>query len=122
MSYGLGSVSSMQMMDTVKNAQTVSKSEVHIEHQGEKKVKSHESKDVNPDKVMMERARQQANQVLKQHDRYVEREIHKVTHAVMYKLKDSITDEVLMEFPPEKMQDMIANMWETAGLFIDKEA
>ncbi len=71
---------------------------------------------------LMARSIEQANKKLKASDRYIEREIHEKTHAVMYKLRDSITGEVIEEFPPKKFQDMLAKMWEIAGLFVDEKA
>ncbi|MBN2900113.1 MAG: flagellar protein FlaG [Clostridia bacterium] len=83
----------------------------------EKKVQVHEPGQV--DDEVLEKAVEQANKTLEKHNRYIERNIHEVTKAVMYKLKDSETNEVIAEFPPQKVQDMIAKMWELAGLFVD---
>ncbi len=71
------------------------------------------------DDEVLEKSVEQANKTLKKHDRYIERNVHEVTKAIMYKLKDSETNEVIAEFPPQKVQDMIAKMWELAGLFVD---
>jgi flagellar protein FlaG len=65
---------------------------------------------------------EQANKTLKLYDRTLELSVHEVTHTIMYKLKDTRTNEVIMEFPPKKIQDMIAKMWELAGLFVDEKA
>jgi len=70
---------------------------------------------------MMEKSVNQANQALKQHHRRIDRSVHDVTKTVMYKMVDTDTDEVIREFPPQKIQDMIAKMWELAGLFVDEE-
>lgn len=75
---------------------------------------------VNDD--LLKEAVDQANQSLKLYDRKIERTIHEVTKTVMYTLKDTRTNEVIAEFPPKKIQDMIAKMWELAGLFVDKKA
>lgn len=56
------------------------------------------------------------------YDRKLEMSVHEVTKTIMYKLMDTKTNEVIMEFPPKKIQDMIAKMWELAGLFVDKKA
>jgi uncharacterized FlaG/YvyC family protein len=69
---------------------------------------------------LLEKSVEQANKSLKKHDRYIERNVHEVTKAIMYKLKDTETNEVIAEFPPQKVQDMIAKMWELAGLFVDE--
>lgn len=71
---------------------------------------------------MLQESVKQANKTLKQYNRYIEREVHEITHTVMYKLMDSNTKEVIAEFPPKKIQDMIAKMWELAGLFVDEKA
>lgn len=70
---------------------------------------------------MMEKSVNQANQALKQHHRRIDRSVHDITKTVMYKMIDTDTDEVIREFPPQKIQDMIAKMWELAGLFVDEE-
>lgn len=72
------------------------------------------------DDEVLEKSVEQANKSLKKHDRYIERNVHEVTKAIMYKLKDTETNEVIAEFPPQKVQDMIAKMWELAGLFVDE--
>lgn len=71
---------------------------------------------------LMKKSVDQANKALAQHNRFIEREVHSVTHTVMYKIKDTVTDEVIAEYPPKKIQDMIAKMWELAGLFVDEKA
>lgn len=88
-----------------------------------KQVKTDEefvSKNAVIDEELLEKSVDQANKSLEQHNRYIERKVHDVTKAVMYTLKDSNTEEVIAEFPPEKLQDMIAKMWELAGLVIDE--
>lgn len=64
----------------------------------------------------------QANKTLKIYDRKIERSIHEVTNNVIYTLKDTKTNEVIKEFPSRKIQDMLAKMWELAGLVIDDRA
>jgi uncharacterized FlaG/YvyC family protein len=70
----------------------------------------------------MDESIKQANKSLATYDRQIEREIHSVTKVVMYKIRDTKTNEVIAEYPPKKIQDMIAKMWELAGLFIDQKA
>lgn len=73
------------------------------------------------DEAVMIKAVDQANKSLKQYNRSIEREVHETTKTVMYKLIDSDTDEIIAEFPPKKIQDMVAKMWELAGLFVDEK-
>lgn len=70
----------------------------------------------------MKKSVDQANKALLQHNRFIERDIHPVTHTVMYKIMDTSTKEVIAEYPPKKIQDMVAKMWELAGLFVDEKA
>lgn len=71
---------------------------------------------------ILNEAMKQANKELKNMNRSIERHIHEKTKSVMYKIIDTNTKEVIKEFPPEKIQDMIAKMWELAGLFVDEKA
>lgn len=79
-----------------------------------------QSEEVEDD--VLQQAVKQANQTLKMYDRKIERSVHEVTHNIIYTLKDTKTNEVIKEFPPRKIQDMIAKMWELAGLVIDDRA
>lgn len=74
------------------------------------------------DPEILKKSVEQANKTLKLYDRKIEATVHEVTKTVMYKLKDTKTNEVIVEFPPKKIQDMIAKMWELAGLFVDEKA
>ena len=73
------------------------------------------------EKIMEEPVRQ-ANKALQVYDRRIEREVHAVTKTIMYTIRDTRTNEVIAEYPSRKVQDMIAKMWELAGLFIDQKA
>lgn len=70
----------------------------------------------------MKKSVDQANKALAPHNRFVERSVHDVTHTIMYTIKDTVTNEVIAEYPPKKIQDMVAKMWELAGLFVDEKA
>lgn len=47
--------------------------------------------------------------------------IHDGTNRVTIKIVDRATKEVLKEFPPEQTLDMIAKVWELAGLLVDEK-
>ena len=82
------------------------------------------SLDVENDEVineaMLDNSIKQANKNLEQYNRMIERTVHEKTHTIMYTLKDTLTNEVIREFPPKKIQDMIAKMWEMAGILVDE--
>ncbi|OJV62419.1 MAG: hypothetical protein BGO41_06375 [Clostridiales bacterium 38-18] len=74
------------------------------------------------DEEILQKSVEQANKSLEQYNRVIERAVHDKTHAVIYTVKDKVTGEVIQEFPSRKIQDMIAKMWELAGLFVDERA
>lgn len=47
--------------------------------------------------------------------------IHEATNRVTIKIVDKESREVLKEYPPEKTLDMIAKVWELAGLLVDEK-
>ena len=47
--------------------------------------------------------------------------IHEKTDRVTIKIVDKETKEVIKELPPEKTLDMIAKVWEIAGLLVDEK-
>jgi flagellar protein FlaG len=47
--------------------------------------------------------------------------IHEATNRVTIKLVDKETKEVIKELPPEKTLDMIAKIWEMAGILVDEK-
>ena len=47
--------------------------------------------------------------------------IHDDTNRVMIKIVDKDTKEVIKEFPPEETLDMIAKVWELAGIMVDEK-
>lgn len=46
--------------------------------------------------------------------------IHEATKRISVTVLDKDTDEVIREIPPEKVLDVVAQMWEMAGLFVDE--
>lgn len=47
--------------------------------------------------------------------------VHERTNRIMIKILDKDTKEVIKEFPPEKTLDMIASIWEVAGILVDEK-
>lgn len=52
-------------------------------------------------------------------DRRFEVSVHEKTNTIMVKVIDVTNDQVIREFPPEKILDMVANMLEMAGIIVD---
>ena len=47
--------------------------------------------------------------------------IHEATNRITIKIVDKDTKEVIKELPPEKTLDMIAKVWEMAGILVDEK-
>lgn len=47
--------------------------------------------------------------------------IHEETNRVTIKIVDKSTKEVIRELPPEKTLDMIARVWDMAGILVDEK-
>ena len=47
--------------------------------------------------------------------------IHEKTNRVTIKLVDKDTKKVIKELPPEKTLDMIARVWDMAGILVDEK-
>lgn len=47
--------------------------------------------------------------------------IHEKTNRVTIKIVDKATKEVIKEYPPEQTLDMIAKVWEIAGILVDEK-
>lgn len=62
-----------------------------------------------------------ANEKFVAYDRRFEFSIHEKTKQIMVKVIDVTTDEVIREIPPEKILDMVAYIWESVGLIVDKK-
>lgn len=46
--------------------------------------------------------------------------IHEATKQIMVKVLNKETGETVREIPPEKVLDMVAKLWEKAGLVVDE--
>jgi len=119
----LSQVDSSQGVRKVEAAKNQSVKKYRNEKPIEKQNKIDVEKDVQQIMTdeMMDKSVNQANTALKQHYRRIDRSVHETTKTIMYTMIDTETDEVIREFPPKKIQDMIAKMWELAGLFVDEE-
>ena len=47
--------------------------------------------------------------------------IHEATNRMTIKIVDKDSRKVIKEYPPEKTLDMIAKVWELAGLMVDEK-
>lgn len=78
-------------------------------------------KEVSPEKV--KNAVDDINRQLKKKVQHTSLSFkyHEETNRISITVKDSDTDEVIREIPPEKTLDMLAKAWELAGLLVDEK-
>lgn len=80
---------------------------------------SNEQQQQQPTNEQLKRAVEQLNKNMMAHSEAVFG-IHEGTNRVTIKIVDKDTKEVLKELPPEKTLDMIAKVWEMAGILVDE--
>jgi flagellar protein FlaG len=114
----ISSTSSIQNVSNknIENSMPISKktnldmNNIGIQHQREKRY--------TEDEII--NAIESANEKFIAYDRRFEFSIHEKTKEIMVKIIDVNTDEVIREIPPEKILDMVAAMWEIAGIIVDE--
>lgn len=74
---------------------------------------------ISPDDIMQ--AVKQANKALEGTNRRFEYSIHEETNTIIIKVIDTETNEVIREIPPEKILNLIAKLWELAGIIVDEK-
>jgi flagellar protein FlaG len=65
---------------------------------------------------------EQANKRYEAYGKLLQFSIHEDTKLIMIKIINTKTEEIIAEIPPEKILDMIAQLWEMAGLLVDQRA
>lgn len=62
-----------------------------------------------------------ANKHIRTYDRRLEFSVHELTKQIMVKVINTEDDSVIREIPSEKVLDMVAHMWEVAGILVDEK-
>lgn len=63
---------------------------------------------------------EEAQEVLQRVNGQLSFKVHEGTGRTLVQIVDKGTDEVIREIPPEKMLDVIAGIWQWAGLIVDR--
>ena len=61
-----------------------------------------------------------ANRSLEWAKRHFEYSVHEKTNTFVVRVYDSESDELIREIPPERILDLVARLWELAGIIIDE--
>jgi len=67
----------------------------------------------------LERVVKELNRSLETHQRYMSIDTHEATGRIMVAVHNTDTQEVIREFPPEKVLDAHASLLEVAGLIVN---
>lgn len=67
----------------------------------------------------LEKAVKDTNKLLFDKNDRFEFKVHEGTNRMMVKLIDNDTDEIIKEFPPEKILDLVASIWDLVGILVD---
>ena len=92
-----------------------------IDANAQKMVKGDPSLNGNVSENDIIQAVRQANKALEGTNRRFEYSIHEQTKTIMVKVIDTQTNEVIREIPPEKILNLIAKLWELAGIIVDEK-
>ena len=117
------------MLNSTTNAKVVNTQNVGVPVRGEHSLgnqkRAVEDKRVYEEKRITEeeaiRLIEKANKDFIVYDRRFEFSIHETTKQIMVKIIDVNTDEVIRELPPEKILDIVAAIWEVAGIIVDRK-
>lgn len=80
-----------------------------------------ERKDMPVSDKMIIEAIERANRAILGANKEFHFSIHEATKQIQIKVLDKDTKEIIREIPSEKVLDMIAKMWEMAGIMVDEK-
>lgn len=63
---------------------------------------------------------EQANRTLQINNNRFNFSIHEATKEIIVQIIDVETEEVIKEIPPKEILDLIAKLWEMAGIMVDE--
>lgn len=106
-------------LDSQAQSETVNVEERNMKLESRRQEKAIVVDDVYSEDEVIEMI-EDANEEFVTYDRKFEFAIHEKTKQITVKVLDSVTDEVIRELPPEKILDMLAGIWEVAGILVDE--
>lgn len=109
------------MNQSISNSSPVEKGSKDAEMVEKAVEKAVEKKDIKTNQKDLKAAVELANKVLFKNNTHLKFEIHEKTKEVMVRIVEDETGEVVKEIPPEKMLDMVAKLWEIAGIIVDEK-
>jgi flagellar protein FlaG len=87
-----------------------------------KKLNDNQNAEVNFSEEDIKKSVEKLNTFLEDEKVHAVYERHEKLNQIMIKIVDDNTKEVIAEYPPKKILDMVAKMCEMVGILIDKKA
>lgn len=87
-----------------------------------KKLNDNQNTEVNFSEEDIKKSVEKLNTFLEDEKVHAVYERHEKLNQIMIKIVDDNTKEVIAEYPPKKILDMVAKMCEMVGILIDKKA
>ena len=131
----IGTLTSVQMQNTTKISKPVENMEVSTQPQPNSvdtvtaavaKVSNSANQEGQEGKGGQSSSNESARQAAQTYNKLTENTkavfgVNEATNRVTIKIVDKDTDEIIKEFPAEKTLDMIARVWEMAGIMVDEK-
>ena len=131
----IGTLTSVQMQNTTKISKPVENMEVSTQPQPNSvdtvtatvaKVSNSANQEGQEGKGGQSSSNESARQAAQTYNKLTENTkavfgMNDATNRVTIKIVDKDTEEVIKEFPAEKTLDMIARVWEMAGIMVDEK-
>ena len=131
----IGTLTSVQMQTTTKISKPVDNMEVSTQPQPNsvdtvtkaiEKVSNSANKEGQEGNQSQSGSNESARQAAQTYNKLTENTkavfgVNEATNRITIKIVDKDTDEIIKEFPAEKTLDMIARVWEMAGLMVDEK-
>ncbi len=102
------------------NVNTTQSTTMAIENKNYLHLSEYEKSELSISEKVVINAIEKANKAIMGANTRFEFSIHEKTKEIMVKVVDVDTREVIREIPPEKILDMVAKMWEMAGIIVDE--
>jgi len=90
------------------------------EYAAELLFKDRESTTAGISESQVSEAVRRANRALEWAKRHFEYSVHEKTNTFIVRVYDSESEELIREIPPERILDLVARLWEIAGLIVDE--
>ena len=131
----IGTLTSVQMQNTTKISKPVENMEVSTQPQPNSvdtvtaaiaKVSNSANQEGREGNQSQSGSNETARQAAQTYNKLTENTkavfgVNEATNRVTIKIVDKDTEEIIKEFPAEKTLDMIARVWEMAGIMVDEK-